>query len=62
MISKESLNRYKKILSISQENIEVERNPLLITRQAELGFDNSSNTWIIYYNNVSKAKKKPKDW
>ncbi len=52
MISKESLNIYKKILSISQENIEVERNPLLITRQAELGFDNSSKTWFIYYNNV----------
>jgi len=52
MISLEDLNRYKKILSISQENIEVEKNPLLITRQAELDIDKSTNSWIIHYNNV----------
>lgn len=52
MISIDSLNRYKEILSISQENIEVEKDPLLITRQAQLDFDKSTNSWIIHYNNV----------
>lgn len=52
MINKNSINRYKGILSISQENIELKKNPLLLTRQAELDFDNSKNSWIIYYNVV----------
>ena len=51
MISTDSLNSYKEILTISQENIQVRRS-LFIARQAELGFDNSSNSWTIYYNNV----------
>lgn len=52
MINKNFLNKYKGILSISQENIELEKNPLLLTRQAELGFDNSKKSWILYYNVV----------
>ena len=49
MINENSLNKYKKILSITQEKIKIIKNPY-ISRQAELGFDTSSKSWIIYYN------------
>ena len=49
MIDQNSLSRYKEILSIREENIRLKKNPLL-TRQAELDFDPSSQSWILYYN------------
>ena len=50
-MNKESFDYYKRILSISQENIILIKNPF-ITRQAELSFDNASESWIIYHNIV----------
>lgn len=51
MIDPNSLSRYKEILSITEVNINLIRNPY-INRQAELDFDSLSNSWIIYYNNI----------
>lgn len=51
MIDQGSLSRYREILSITEVNINLIRNPY-ITHQAELDFDSSSNSWIIYYNNI----------
>jgi len=51
MINQNSLSRYKQILSIIEENINHIRNPYL-TREAELDFDSSTNSWIIYYKNT----------
>lgn len=49
MINENILDKYKKILSIKQEKIELKKNPL-ISRQAELDFKASTRTWIIHYN------------
>lgn len=50
MINQNSLSRYKQILSITEEDINIVRNQFL-TREAELDFDTSTNSWIIYYTN-----------
>ena len=51
MIDQNTLSRYKQILSIAEENINIVRDQFL-TREAELDFDISTISWIIYYKNT----------